>query len=281
MKHEDQTSLPDRRNYFYKYRTDDLKLSCQIFTRNELHFSIPSAFNDSSDSKFELRWDGSYADQLEFWLSRLRKDKSYLAEEELLTRAESLVKAGTDQFQKSIEDQANREVGAYGICCLSEAPYIRHMWEVYANEHRGFCLEFSNERCNDRFGVEPKRDEQYPNPERLRPCQVTYSDHPKVVNRIKDEGFIVAQKTVLTKATKWKDEKEWRMVDMNGPGPHPFRAHCLTSVIFGYRMLKEHKKRIYAWCKDRETAISYYQAQPNEDRSSLDIVELKTSRLTC
>ena len=84
----------------------------------------------------------------------------------------------------------------------------------------------------------------------------------------------MAIKAVFTKTTKWKNENEWRMVDLNGPGPHQFPSRFLTGVIFGCRMSEKHKDKIRTWCKGREAGITYYQAQQSEDRYALNIVEL-------
>lgn len=67
---------------------------------------------------------------------------------------------------------------------------------------------------------------------------------------------------------------EWRMVDENGLGPYQFPSRFLTGVIFGCRMSEEHKKLIRDWCKNRQPAITYYEAKQSEDSYSLNIVEI-------
>ena len=57
-------------------------------------------------------------------------------------------------------------------------------------------------------------------------------------------------------------------------GSYTFKSHCLTGVIFGCRMPEEHKALIRGWCKDRQPAIKYYEAQESEDSYSLNIVEV-------
>ena len=147
------------------------------------------------------------------------------------------------------------------------------MWAHYANDHRGFCLEFLNEQGQP-FSVEPKPECRGKTPEFLVPLPVLYSEQYPVVNFIRDNREKVAIKTCLTKAEQWEYEQEWRMVDLNGPAPHQFTPHCLTGVIFGCRMSEEHKKRIRRWCKDRQPAIKYYEAKQSEDSYKLNIVEI-------
>ena len=67
---------------------------------------------------------------------------------------------------------------------------------------------------------------------------------------------------------------EWRMIDLSGPGSHQFRSQFLTGVIFGCKMQDKHKKLIRDWCKDRQPAMKYYEAQQSEDSYSLKIVEI-------
>ena len=261
--------------HFYKYKyIDEGKpdYSRRIFTHNELHFSNPSIFNDPFDCNFELGWEGSCIDQFKHWQAVLKREEPFLNRKERLVKARQLVKANKPGVRESIEEKANLVVRAYGICCLSKARDTLRMWECYANTHRGFCLEFSNERSDDPFGVEPRRDGEYQNPEILVPHPVRYSDNSTAVNPIKDKGPTLVKKTVLTKTMKWEYEEEWRMVNPNGEGPHQFPSRFLTGVIFGCRMLENHKKMIRDWCKDRETTVQYYEARLSDDSYSLTIV---------
>ena len=168
-------------------------------------------------------------------------------------------------FEKMAQNQTILEVGRRGLYCLSAVPNNILMWAHYANAHQGFCLQFLNEQ-SQRFRVKSNPEERGETPEFLGPAPVRYSKQYPVVNFIRDDRMTVGIKTCLTKARQWKYEQEWRIVDINGPGPHQFLPQCLTGVIFGCRMLEEHKKLIRDWCKDRQPAITYYEAKQSEDQ---------------
>ena len=171
------------------------------------------------------------------------------------------------------QNQTMREVEQWGLYCLSAVPDNILMWAHYANAHRGFCLQFLNEQ-SQRFRVKSNPEERGETPKLLGPVPVRYSKQYPVVNFIRDKRMTVGRKTCLTKARQWKYEQEWRMVDVNGPGPHQFLPQCLRGVIFGCRMLEKHKEMIREWCRNREPAITYYEARQSEDSYSLNIVEV-------
>lgn len=177
------------------------------------------------------------------------------------------------KFIRAAQESNRQEMEKWGICCLSEIEYDILMWSHYANAHQGYCLQFLNEHGQS-FGVQRKPEDRGKKPDRLVPLQVRYFDTYPIVNCIGDNPKTMAEKTCLTKAENWKYEKEWRIVDLSGLGSHQFPSQCLTGVIFGCRMPEEHKKLIRDWCKDRQPAITYYEAKQSEDSYSLNIVEI-------
>ena len=145
------------------------------------------------------------------------------------------------------------------------------MWSHYANKHQGFCLEFASEVSDAEFGVDLWLKEPIQVRETVAPFPVEYSTKYPVANLVNGQ---IAKDIFLRKAKQWKYEKEWRMMVPNGPGPSQFPPQCLTGVIFGCRISEEHKDLIRDWCKDRQPAITYYEARESEDSYSLNIVEI-------
>jgi hypothetical protein len=105
------------------------------------------------------------------------------------------------------------------------------MWTRYADEHRGLCLRF--ETSAD-FGV---------------PFNVTYSDDPVRLNFPPDQS--TPQRgldLMLTKMSRWAEEEEWRIIDINnGPGLHTFAPDLLSGVIFGARMPDAQRSLVRQW----------------------------------
>ena len=274
--------------HFYKYTyVDDrpgedgsypyLKHSSSIFKHNELYFRSVSSFNDPFDCTFQVDSSCSEAERRRYHQYILEKHEPshdrHKIQETLNAAEENLGPGMTKFFDKMAQNQTILEVGRRGLYCLSAVPNNILMWAHYANAHQGFCLQFLNEQ-SQRFRVKSNPEERGETPEFLGPAPVRYSKQYPVVNFIRDDRMTVGIKTCLTKARQWKYEQEWRIVDINGPGPHQFLPQCLTGVIFGCRMLEEHKKLIRDWCKDRQPAITYYEAKQSEDSYSLNIVEI-------
>jgi len=82
----------------------------------------------------------------------------------------------------------------------------------------------------------------------------------------------MVKKGFFTKATQWKYEREWRLLDDNGAEQHQFPSRFLTGVIFGCEMSKNHKEMVREWCKGRQTPITYYKAQRAADAYALKII---------
>ena len=168
---------------------------------------------------------------------------------------------------KNVKKGINEKIEKYGICCLSEVKDDILMWAHYADAHHGFCLEFLNEL--DLFvdaslkSAGPLKQIRWP---------VEYSNKYPLVKLVQDSPETSVKKTIFTKAEPWKYEKEWRIVTLMGPGPYQFQPQFLTGVIFGCRMSVEHKGMIRYWCKDRQPAIKFYEAQLSDDSYSLKIV---------
>ena len=280
LKPEDQMPPLELPQSFYKYTFIDdpkqisLEHARRIFSDNELYFSSVTAFNDPFDGKFQIEWVGSERQRQQY------REDVLKAHFPSLNRRERRSKVRRDKkmldsplFEKKYQDNVQRVVENFGICCLSRIPNSILMWAHYANAHCGFCLQFLDEP-SDPFGVEIKAAGPHDNGVRIVPMQVDYSEKYPVVNRLNDSHLELAKKMYFTKAKEWKYEKEWRMVNENGPGPHQFPSRFLTGVIFGLRMKDKHKDMIREWCRNREPAMTYYEARQSEDSYSLNIVKI-------
>ena len=276
-KGEDRFSSRPAPGHFYKYKYIDEhhpEYSSRIFTHNELYFSSVNAFNDPFDCTYRVEWHGSSEEEKKYVDRVLKKFGPSLNRHERRSSVHEGTKIFSDlNFIKAAQESNRQETEKWGICCLSEIEYNILMWSHYANAHQGFCLQFLNENGQS-FGVQRKPEDRRKKPDLLVPLQVRYSDTYPIVNCIGDNPKTMAEKTCLTKAENWKYEKEWRIVDLSGPGSHQFPSQFLTGVIFGCRMSEEHKKLIRDWCRNRDSAMKYYEANESKDSYSLNIVEI-------
>ena len=229
-------------------------------------------FNDPFDCTFRPTFEGSKYDKAKFAQIAVRHEGGRLKRKELREKVRGELHQLDDPgFRNDVRNSMMREMKTWGICCFSAVRDNILMWSHYANKHQGFCLEFANERNNERFGVEVRDDGQYEEPMVSAPLQVGYSDIYPVANLIHDN---ISKEIFLTKAKQWAYEEEWRLIVPHHLGTWHFPSQYLTGVIFGCRMSDEHKEMIREWCRNREPAISYYEARESEDSYALNIVEM-------
>ena len=118
------------------------------------------------------------------------------------------------------------------VCSFSETQYSIIMWSHYADQHRGFCIEYETESLP---------------PEHLllrMLYPVIYSkklfDGTKYYRAALEnkQGFNILFPTLaaLHKSPEWKYEKEWRLVIPANRGFEPLRQPAiLLSSLFGLR----------------------------------------------
>ena len=269
------SSLPDPPRHYFKYKfidEDHPEYSSRIFTHNELYFSTVNEFNDPFDCQFQVEFSGSGYDKAKFIDELLKQGSPHLARQERRLRARENSKFLSDpHMANTMRDRIRQEIEEWGICCLSEVRDNILMWSHYANKHQGFCLEFARGGSDALFGVEIWLGGQIQKRDIVAPFRVEYSTEYPVANLVSGE---IAKETLLIKAKQWEYEKEWRMMIPDGRGTHQFPPQCLTGVIFGCRMSEKHKELIRDWCKDRDSAIKYYQARQSVDSYRLHIEEI-------
>ena len=143
-----------------------------------------------------------------------------------------------------------------GVLCLSAIPYEILMWSHYAENHKGFCVEYD-------FSVGTQV--------RLLAQPVRYSETIPMLslaNLPSDAKDNFLEVCIFTKAKQWEYEQEWRV--LMHEGGRSFQAPSkVTSVIFGARMPHDEKVMIHHGLRHKE-GISFKQAQLPEDRFAVD-----------
>ena len=131
------------------------------------------------------------------------------------------------------------------------------MWSHYADSHKGFCLQF----------IDDKRAAFL---RELR--EVSYRPDYPIMNPIIDNYEVRYEKIVLTKSKHWDYEQEWRVIDAhNGPGIRQFPNHLLCGVILGCRMSDKHEELLREWCASYDGDVTLYRAKESENSYALDI----------
>ncbi|AEG01051.1 DUF2971 domain-containing protein [Methylomonas methanica] len=146
-----------------------------------------------------------------------------------------------------------------GIYCLTERRDSILMWSHYADDHKGFCIEFEATDYTPVFGgaQQVSYEKEYP--------EINFYNTP-----IEDKVKL----SLLTKFTDWNYEREWRILDHDiGSGTRTYPAELMKSVTFGIRMLTEHKEKIRDWVSARGCDVQFYQAVQGKDRFEVAFLE--------
>lgn len=223
----------------FKYRsvTD---FSLDALERGQIWVSKPGAFNDPFDCSLDYNKVVS-VDTINAFLNNLSADPNVSAEEikevrDSLLDVDGKVKKGVAENKMLVDafDTFQREVTEYGVLSLTENCENILMWSHYADNHKGFCLEFERGEDNDLGDYRKTK-------------QVTYSRHcpiidvNKVVSNDNPKGEFL--KMLFTKSEEWRYEQEWRICYSKGnslmdyPGP-------LKAIIFGHLTSENHKQAI-------------------------------------
>lgn len=206
----------------YKYQA----LSGQTLTTlkaRTLWFGRPSRLNDPFDCSVPYRLAPVTIQDCETLLAtdrylakRLNHSHSVLDAARKPTEAfrHAVEKSGLNAFRQHAEESYSRR----GVTCFSETPNDTLLWSHYGGGHSGICLEF---------------DTSSPWLGRLH--KVRYTDDIPVLNIVEvltneDADVLWA---LLTKASCWSYEKEWRAIHAEADIEYCYGIEALTGLYLG------------------------------------------------
>ena len=136
----------------YRYQPFDLETRLRPALEGQLYCASPGGFNDPWDCHpcFNLQSNdqGSVSKTIQWILKACQKHRNY-ADDEIgaleceLTSDPELVRQRVYEISTGIGSEIDR---SWRVCCFSCKSDSTLMWSHYAQNHHGFCLEFST--CN-------------------------------------------------------------------------------------------------------------------------------------
>lgn len=134
-----------------------------------------------------------------------------------------------------------------GIYSLSKSFNDELLWAHYANNHKGFCIEYDFEILTDKNSFY-----------NFYPFDVEYSSNPPEIDisDISSKHQNILKKIAGTKSDKWSYEQEKRILT-DKYGEHEYNYAAVKAIYFGLRMPEKQQTKIMETLAGR--GIEYFQ----------------------
>lgn len=262
---EDYKFLYQDEKYFYLYKHVRFSEgSLCIIQDGTLSFTPPSKFNDPFDCLFNIDDDYNYTTNelrdlhARYGCKRLSTAKRLQANQKF--KRQQKIGISDSSFFLKFHQRT-------GVCCLNHNPLEILMWSHYADNHKGFLLEFKFPKSSLKYKTVLKD---------FIPVPVSYSKDMPTLSKKDKFGLHnseTAKKIYLTKHDSWAYEKEFRVVsnDMEQPIQSYPRDELLCSVILGLKMLPENQERIKNLLKQLLIEVPLYRAEMVEGKYGITV----------
>jgi len=213
------TNIPSS---LFRFRECNIK-NIKSIKNNRLWFSNPNDFNDPYDSYISFNFKKEFSKNSESYkpvLESIQQAKLFTNDEldeifiaghkydklqeiiyknynkEIQQKINLYITEIEENFYNSLSNEKNKYFkNKLKVCCLSESKKSIKMWSHYADEHKGFCVEYETSRFKNR--------------DNIYPVVYTNSLIDSSSYNIIESGFIPA---LIIKAEEWRDEEEWRII---------------------------------------------------------------------
>jgi len=253
------TGLPEpptpRCPYFYKYAGNVDWLE-PIIVNSEIYIPTVAELNDPRDARPVLT-NLSIERVADFLKLEFRNEHPRCSIEEYSAVAvdidEGLTSWGPEGLLNFATDRLHTFLDTRRVYCMSKRWDNLAMWAKYANDHRGYCVEFANDGGDTLFATARK---------------VVYS------------GAITLDFTNIDHATpnwyfyksaEWSNEEEIRIVCSRVFGRPTLRVFpgVLSRVILGEKMRRDDVVRVTRWATQRARPMSLVMAKFDRRRGQL------------
>ena len=237
--------------FLYKYYSDANPLHFEAIKNNTMWYSSAINFNDVFDcdifvdeaSIFQSIVNASPA------MKGLKKGSPMWRE----FKGQSI--KSTQGLRKTFEELKEKT----GIACLSESDDSLLMWAHYANNHKGFCVEYELLEINKQL--------------QFTPIPIIYSNEKVFIESLFPQSLEKSITKMLvdalsTKSTEWSYEKEWRIIRDDSACGDKWNKQKYgallpmikpTSIILGCQAEESFRQTVEEYCK--ENRINLYKME--------------------
>lgn len=249
----------------YKYKDisgEGIEHVEDMLRSNRIWFSSPLSFNDPFDCRavFDV---SSTREEIVF------RKAAFLAKRKGASLADALAAANTEIPSKPDEverwqiqqvEAHSRRAANTGILCLTPVCDNFIMWTHYAKDHTGICIGFRVRDVHAEAGLDFIGAAQ----------KVEYADRCPLINFVQDGNRETVRKAFLTKATPFRHEHEWRIVQYDqGAGLKPIPNGIIGVVILGCRIDRSPRERVVNACATYDGDIEIVQSRLDPDKYGL------------
>lgn len=256
----------------YKYQSYNMHSVASLVNRVSWA-AKPSTFNDpfdcavslvpeiDQDSLFELIFQEAYTNGIEGY----SKDKIDAFKHQYDSgNFNSIKDPDLEGLCQTLAKRLAELIRDIGVVSLSEVNDHILMWSHYADQHRGFCVEFVRNDSN-KLGSNSTLPVRYTEKLPVFSLQT-------VVKCESEERKNYVRSLVLSKAFEWSYEREWRYLNSHGNCNVDLCSE-ISAIIFGARMPEEHKVLIKNLVGKEYTSVKFRQVQLKQDGFGLEIVD--------
>ena len=141
-----------------------------------------------------------------------------------------------------------------GICSLSELKNSAEMWKNYADESRGYCIEYDMQQYENVYALFPVVYQD--NRDNNILTNILSAFMGEIIFGISN-GEIETDRSqflrmFLTKDSRWSYQKEWRLLGDAGQKLH---APAIKAIYLGKNMSAQHKKQLTIFCKSHNVLM--------------------------
>jgi hypothetical protein len=240
----------------YKYRLID-DFTKDIILNRRVYFCAPADFNDPFDCKMPLDFSATDT-ELQEWVTKVGSNLPVRVATMMSKGKAGLTPVFFEQLKQKYVQRLSRESSVF---CVSEQRDDILMFAHYANGHKGCCLEFD-------FTTDALL---------RRAEQVAYQQNYPDLNyfRLHGDEKEMGRRLILTKASRWQYEKEWRAIRYRvGAGLHSIKPSCLTGIIFGANASAADRAKVRQWVSKRGVPLKFYEAKVDSGAFKLNIVPI-------
>lgn len=228
--------------HFYRYSglqdSDHVSWLKSLILENQVYLPTLPQLNDPADGIPVLK--ALFEDQMFDFLFQRNRDPRWTMQQqirEMLVLRYNIRLHGKEFIHQQMSELLRKELETYRVYSMSKRFDNMGLWAKYADNHRGYCLEFENvgplfEKC----------------------VEVIYGDVIPMDVTKPDERTSLA---LYYKRLDWSNEEEVRVVRMrHSVGYDKIQPEWLTRIILGKDISSDHEVDIRDWAAKRQPMLT-------------------------